>query len=209
MRTIITTFSLLLLLIGSAPTIAANFKQGEHYFSLNKEVSKTQQITEYFSFYCPACFRQEPFMKELKALLPEPKSFKKVHVDAMPGRVIEREHMLSKALATARILNVEEKVNAAIFNYIHVNKADFTTDKDIRNLFVLAGITKEAFDKTYNSFKVKMEAKKMSGQTKKLRNKGYSSVPTIVINNNYIPNIKSITSMQEYKDLVQHLLQKR
>ena len=209
MKALATTLGLLFLLLQSGALFANSFKQGEHYFSLDKEVSKTQQITEYFSFYCPACFRQEPFMKQLKGSLSNPKNFKKVHVTAMPGRNIDSETMLSKALATARLLKIEEQINGAIFNYIHVNRANFDTVKDVKNVFLLQGVDSDTFDKTFASFKVSMEAKRMASNTQKLRDKGYTSVPTLVINNNYIPNVRSIKSMQEYEDLVQYLLTKR
>jgi thiol:disulfide interchange protein DsbA len=209
MKSLATTIGLLILLLQSTNLFANNFKQGEHYFTLDKEVSKVQQITEYFSFYCPACFRQEPFMKQLKSKLPNQDNFKKNHVTAMPGRDIESETMLSKALATARLLKIEEQINGAIFNYIHVNRANFSNVKDVKNLFLLQGIDSATFDKTFASFKVNMEAKRMAANTQKLRDKGYISVPTIVINNNYIPNVRSIKSMQEYEDLVQYLLSKK
>lgn len=209
MKYLAATLGALLLLLQSTNLLASNFKQGEHYFALDKEVSKVQQITEYFSFYCPACFRQEPFMNQLKSKLPNKENFKKNHVTAMPGRDVESETMLSKALATARLLKIEEQINGAIFNYIHVNRANFDNVKDVKNLFLLQGIDSATFDKTFASFKVNMEAKRMASNTQKLRDKGYTSVPTIVINNNYIPNIRSIKSMQEYEDLVQYLLNKK
>lgn len=209
MKHLAATLGVLVLLLQSTNLLASNFKQGEHYFALDKEVSKVQQITEYFSFYCPACFRQEPFMNELKSKLPNKENFKKNHVTAMPGRNVESETMLSKALATARLLKIEEQINGAIFNYIHVNRANFDNVKDVKNLFLLQGIDSATFDKTFASFKVNMEAKRMAANTQKLRDKGYTSVPTIVINNNYIPNIRSIKSMQEYEDLVQYLLNKQ
>lgn len=209
MKYLAATLGALLLLLQSTNLLASNFKQGEHYFALDKEVSKVQQITEYFSFYCPACFRQEPFMNQLKSKLPNKENFKKNHVTAMPGRDVESETMLSKALATARLLKIEEQINGAIFKYIHVNRANFDNVKDVKNLFLLQGIDSATFDKTFASFKVNMEAKRMASNTQKLRDKGYTSVPTIVINNNYIPNIRSIKSMQEYEDLVQYLLNKK
>jgi len=200
------TSTLILLLLYTGSLCAKEFKQGEDYFSLGNEVSKIQQITEYFSFYCPACFRQEPFMKSVKSSLANPDKFTKNHVTKMPGRDPKVETLLSQALITAKLLKVEAPVTEAIFNYIHVSKANFDTAKDIKNLFVLQGINAQDFDKTFASFKVKMEAKRMAANTKKLRAKGYSAVPTLVINNNFIPNTKSVKSYEQYQELVQHLL---
>ena len=196
----------LLLLTSACSLFAKEYKLGEDYFSLNKKVSKVQKITEYFSFYCPACFGQEKFMKSLKASLDDPNSFSKNHVTKMPGRDEEQETMLSQALIVAQLLNVEDKVVDAIFNNIHIKKNNLVTPSSMRAIFIANGIDGQKFDKAFSSFKVKMEANRMANNTEEIRNKGFSSVPTLVINNNYIPNTRSVKSFEEYQALVKYLL---
>ena len=206
MRTVKLTFASLFILLVSATAWAKDYKVGEDYFELDNKVSKTQQITEYFSFYCPACFRQEPFMKTLKATLPTANAFSKNHVTNMPGRDEATETLLSQALITAKLLHVEQPVVDAIFQQIHVSRGNMASIADIKALFTKQGIDGKKFDKTFNSFKVKVEAKRMAANTQKLRDKGYGSVPTLVINNNYVPNIRSIKTLDEYKALIRYLL---
>ena len=50
---------------------AVEFTEGYHYLEIKGEITEKKEITEFFSFYCPACFRQEAFMNELKASLPK------------------------------------------------------------------------------------------------------------------------------------------
>lgn len=185
---------------------AKDYKQGEDYFTLDNQVSTVQQISEYFSFYCPACFRQEPFMKALKSSLKDPSAFVKSHVTKMPGRDEATETMLSKALITARLLNIEQPITDAIFQKIHINKSQFSSSEELTALFIEQGVDETKFNSTFNSFKVKLEAKRMAANTKKLRELGYNSVPTLVINNNFIPNLKSIKTLDEYNQLIHHLL---
>lgn len=199
----------LLFLSYTGTLLAKDYEAGKDYFELGNDVSKVQQITEYFSFYCPACFRQEPFMKSIKASLAEGQEFKKNHVSSMPGRDKDTQLLLSQALVTAKLLNVEQRIVDAIFNYIHISKADFSNAKDIKNLFLLNNVDSEAFDKTFFSFKVKTEAKRMAANAQKLREKGYTAVPTLVINNNYIANVKSVKSLDEYQTLISYLLNKK
>lgn len=199
------TTSLFTLLV-STTAWTKDYKVGEDYFELNNKISKTQQITEYFSFYCPACFRQEPFMKTLKATLPTANAFSKNHVTNMPGRDEATETLLSQALITAKLLDVEQPVVDAIFQQIHVSRSNMASIADIKALFTKQGIDSKQFDKTFNSFKVKVEAKRMAANTQKLREKGYGSVPTLVVNNNYVPNIRSIKTLDEYKALIRYLL---
>ena len=51
--------SLLLLCLPFA-VLAANFEVGNQYTVIDIEKSTTPQVTEYFSFYCPHCFKFEP-----------------------------------------------------------------------------------------------------------------------------------------------------
>jgi len=198
----------LLLLFPSAQNYAIEFTEGDYYVVLDNEKSNKKQVTEYFSFYCPACFKQEPFMNELKRALPSDAIFKKNHVDGMPGRDTKVEHALSKALVTAKKLGVEDKMVAAIFNYIHLSKARFNQDRDIRNLFLINGVEAGSFDRAYESFAVDMQAKRMKRQTQKLRNQGFRSVPTLVVNNKYKPVTDKIRSTEEYINLINYLLNK-
>lgn len=187
---------------------AAQFELGEHYVEVKGIQSNTPQVTEFFSFYCPHCYKSEPFMHKVKALLPNPNQFIKNHVDGMPGRKIEIEHLLTKALITADLLNVKETIVQSIFSYIHQGKADFSELKDIKNLFLLKGVDSQEFDKTFGSFNVNMAANTMRNKTDLLRKQGFTKVPTLIINGKYKPNTESLKSMDEYLKLIAFLLTK-
>jgi thiol:disulfide interchange protein DsbA len=187
---------------------ANDFSEGKHFIEVKGSVSKYKEVREYFSFYCPACYRQEPFMNELADALPEGVRFTKNHVDGMPGRGIKIEGLLTKALITADILKVKKVIVADIFNYIHKNKADFSELKDIKNLFLLNDVNEADFDKVFSSFKVNTELKKMQRNTANLRQQNISAVPTLIINGKYKPVTDDIKSLAEYKALVLFLLNK-
>ncbi|GLX87072.1 thiol:disulfide interchange protein [Thalassotalea loyana] len=206
MRTLIAL--LFCLALPTLPVEAAKFTEGDYYVTLASEPSKKMEITEYFSFYCPACFKQEPFMNELKASMPEGAVFRKNHVDGMPKRDMSVEHSLTKALVTAQHLKSEDKLVPAIFNYIHVKGADFSNDNDIRNLFLRNGVSAKDFDKAFASFSVNVKAKQMQKNTQAIRAQGHRAVPTLIINNKYKPVLDNIKSYDEYKELVLFLLNK-
>ena len=138
--------TLYLFLFGLAHASSYTFEPDVHYVEVKGQLSKQPQVTEYFSFYCPHCYRSEPFMADVKRLLAKPEAFKKVHVDSMPGRSVEIEHELTKALTVAKLLDAEEKLIPAIFKYIHVDKGTFTTAKDVKELFVLHGVDANKYD---------------------------------------------------------------
>ena len=201
-------FTIIFLLLPFYSAQSIEYTEGDYYVEVEGDVTTKKEITEYFSFYCPACYKQEPFMNELKAMLPADATFKKNHVDGMPGREPTIELGLTKALITAKLLKVEEQITAAIFNYIHVNKANFDNEKDIKNLFLLQGIDSKKLDKTFASFSVNMQAKKMQKNTADLRRQGHTSVPTLIVNGKYKPVTKNIKSLDEYKQLILFLLNK-
>lgn len=187
---------------------AEEYVEGKHYIVVADEVSKTKKVTEFFSFYCPACYRLEPMMAEIKTMLPSEKQFIKNHVDGMPGRDIKIEQMLTKANLVARLLNVEQKIVDAIFNYIHQDRAKFKNLSDVKRLFKLHGIDEAKFDKTYNGFNIKMMFSRLQKNMNFIRSNGFSAVPTLLINDKYVVNSKQVRSIDDYKKLVKYLINK-
>jgi len=171
----------------SASLFAVELKPGVHYEVIdNATASSKPEIKEYFSYYCPHCFTFEPLADRLKA--GEDKGnykFVKSHVDFLRAAGPEIQFMLTKALVTSDTLNVPA-ASKAIFNYIHKQRAPFTEEKDIRNLFVLNGVEGEKFDKVFNSFAVTAAAKKMKKDQDELnRKRVLTGVPTFIVNNKY------------------------
>jgi thiol:disulfide interchange protein DsbA len=98
---------------------------------------------------------------------------------------------------------------AVIFSYIHEGKADFSTAKEVRNLFLLNGVNNVEFDKIFASFKVNMAANTMRIKTSALRKQGIGSVPTLIINGKYKPIHKALKTQREYLELITFLLVKK
>lgn len=80
MKKIVTLFSALMLVFSVQ---AASFEEGKHYKILDVEKSETPKVTEFFSFYCPHCYKFEAIVKSLKPALPKSVKFEKIHVAFM------------------------------------------------------------------------------------------------------------------------------
>jgi len=187
---------------------AKTFLPGKHFIEVEGFQNQNNTITEYFSFYCPACFQQEPFMQMIKAELPPNVTFVRSHIDSMPGRDSNVQQMLTKAAIVAAHLGVEDQVVKQIFEHIHVSREDFTSLEQIADLFVQSGAERRDFLRTYNSFGISAKARQKQQNNQKLVAQGVTSVPTLIINGKYKPVLSDISSVEEYKALVLFLVNK-
>ncbi|MFQ3195075.1 MAG: thiol:disulfide interchange protein DsbA [Colwellia sp.] len=207
MKKLLSLFVMLLLPLMAS---AANYQEGTHYTVVSEQVTKKPEVREFFSFYCPHCFRFEPFMAGVKKQLPAEVNFEFNHVDFLRGASPVMQEMLSKAVVVAEELGMERKLMGALFNYIHVQRAVFTSEKDIRNVFVLNGADGEKFDKLMKSFGVNSKVKQMKKkQDYYAKSGGLTGVPAVIVNGRYkIDNagLDKENFEADYNNLVKHLL---
>ncbi|MGR5550247.1 thiol:disulfide interchange protein DsbA/DsbL [Vibrio sp. DNB22_12_1] len=197
MKKLFALFSMLML---SLSAHAAQFKEGEHYKVLDLEASKKPLVTEFFSFYCPACNRFEPIIQQLKKQLPENVKLQKNHVSFMGGNM---GISMNKAYATIVVLNVEDKMVPVLFNRIqNMGKAP-RDEVELRQIFIDEGIDAKKFDAAFKGFAVDSMARRMD---KQFENSGITGVPAVVVNNKYLIQAQSIKSTDEYFALVNYLL---
>lgn len=201
--------ALLLPIAANAFNFVERYTEGEQYTKVSDKLSKKPEVREYFSYYCPACMRFESFIGNVKKNLPEGVSFERNHVDFLQFASPDIQFLITKGLATAQQLKVEEKISAAIFNYLQIQRGAITEEKDIRNIFVLNGVDGAAFDKAFKSFAVNSRAKLMKKyQTELVRKRALTGVPTVVVNGKYRINTNKLDRKnfeQDYMNLVKFL----
>jgi len=198
------------LLAFSMSACAEKYTEGKQYTQVNETLSSKVEVREYFSFYCPHCFSSEPFMGTVKETLPSNVKFERNHVDFLRAASPKIQAMLSKAVVVAEQLGMDKKLINAVFKYIHVQRAVITSEKDIRNIFVLNGVDGEKFDKLMKSFSVNSQAKSMKKHQDTMSRSGaLKSVPTIIVNGKYRINVRELDKNnfeKDYQDLINYLL---
>jgi thiol:disulfide interchange protein DsbA len=198
------------LLAFSITACAEKYTEGNQYTKISDTVSKTTEVREYFSVYCGHCFKFEPVMHDIKKDLPENVKFERNHVDFLRGVSPEIQQMISKAVAVAEQLDDSDKYIGAIFNYIHVQRATITTEKDLRNIFVLNGADGDKFDKLIKSFSVNSHAKSMKKHQDSMSQKRVlTGVPTVIVNGKYRINSGALDKKnpkEDYQNLITYLL---
>lgn len=182
---------------------AADFKEGTDYFVVSKVASKKPEVVEYFSFLCPACYRFEPLVDNLKKTLPTDVDFRKNHTETLGGNV---GVVMAKAYGLSKLLKNEDVMVPKIFQAVHVTRMPIASMNDIKPLFMDAGVSEKKFNSGAKSFKLKRVAQQMRQNTKQFRITG---VPTFIINGKYQVNNKAIDSEQKFNELVNFLVQKK
>ncbi|WP_070965428.1 thiol:disulfide interchange protein DsbA/DsbL [Vibrio sonorensis] len=179
---------------------AAQFKEGEHYTVVNNPKSSTSKVTEFFSFYCPHCYKFEAIVENLKPALPQETRFEKVHVGFMGGNMALP---MAKAYATMVALEVEQTMVPVMFRQIHDLGQAPRDEQDLRQIFIDHGVAADQYDSAYNSFVVNSMQRKFDKEFKKSTLTG---VPGVLVNNKYLVTGKGIKTYDDYNRLVNYLL---
>ena len=89
---------------------------------------------------------------------------------------------MTKAFVVAKKLGIEEKIIPAVFDYNFAQRNMLTSEDDIRNVFILNGVSGEEFDKAMSSFAVRAAASKMD---RKATDMDVRATPTFIVNGKY------------------------
>ena len=192
------------LLLAPMAVVAADYQEGVHYTVINDGPATAQPaIAEFFSFYCPHCYNfAKTVVPKIIADKPDGVAFNQAHVDFI-GKEMGVE--MSRAFAVAHQLNVDDKIDNALFSAIHDKKQNFTNRDDIRALFIANGVDGKTFDAAAESFMVKAQMAKMKRDTENARSTG---VPALVDNGKYRVETGSIKSYDELLDIAFFLAKK-
>lgn len=204
--------SLIVMLFLPLMACSADYTEGKQYTQISEKGTKTPEVREYFSFYCPHCFKFEPFMEAVKASLPEGVPFERNHVDFLRAASPKIQKMLTKSTLVAKQLGMESTLINALFKYIQVDRAVVTSAKDIRNIFVANGVDGAEFDKLMKSFTISSQANVLKKNQDALAKKGVlTGVPAVFVNGKYRINAQALDAnnfIEDYKKLVAYLLAK-
>lgn len=198
--------SLLLLCLPFA-ALAANFEVGNQYTVIDIEKSTTPQVTEYFSFYCPHCFKFEPVAHAIEENLPTGAVFIKNHVNFLGGVSPQAQSNLSLAYLVAKKHGQVDTITDKIFKSIHVQRAPLTEIKDLKKLLDINGISSDTFDQDIASMPIIAAEQAMQDKQNKYSKLGaLTGVPTFIVNDKYKINLNTIKSQEELDELVSFLL---
>ena len=160
------------------------WKEGTHYRVISDTATSQRVVTEYFSFWCPACYQAEPLVEMIKSKLDKDTKFNKVHVNFMGFTGPDVQDDVTRGMMIARALKKEDELNAAIFNAIHRQRTPITGLADIRSIFIANGVDGAEFDKLAKSFGVNSLFQKNNKEIATHRS-ALTGVPNFIVNGKY------------------------
>jgi len=194
--------------------------EGTHYFAVippqraNVPPGKVE-VTEVFSYGCPACYQFFPTADKLKASMPPNVVFDYLPASYNPG---EDWPVFQQAYFTALALGVAERTHDAMFDAIWGKDGELSildaSGKRIKDPLPsienvadfykrVAGVDRDKFISTAKSFGV---AVKMKHADDLIRVYQADSTPTIIVNGKYRLNVRSAGGLSQTIELVKYLV---
>ena len=200
---------------------ATTWTEGRNYFLVEAPRPTSLpagkvEVTEVFSYACPACNLFVPTMHKLKASLPP-----NAVLDYLPAAFNPSEDwpMFQLAYLTAQVLGVADKTHDAMFNAVwqegslavtdpatNALKSRMPTIEDAAKFYnTQAGVPVEKFLATAKSFAVDVRVRAAESQVQAYR---VDRTPTIVVNGKYRVHIESAGGNDKLIELVNYLVAK-
>ena len=195
--------------------------EGKNYFRIDPAQPTSTpgkiEVTEIFSYGCPACFQYHGVVDELAKSLPKGTVMTYTPASFRPD---ENWPLLQRAYLTAQALGVDKQTHDAMFDAVfksgELGIFDMKTQKpkpqsgwptidDVAKFYAQHGVKAEDFVATANSFTINT---KMKRSDELIRAYEVDSTPTIVVNGKYRLTPASAGGYPQSVELVQWLVSK-
>lgn len=194
----------LIALLATPSQAQTQYVEGTHYQPV-ANVTKTKdpkkiEIMEIFWYGCPHCNQFRPlFSKWEKAQADD------VVVDHSPA--IWNKPMIVHAhiFYTAKALRLEKKMHKELFDAMHIERKKLVKKNEIFALFEKHGVTREQFDKIFDSFGVRSQVKQA---TARARGYGITGTPEVIVNGKYRVSGRMVPTQADVLKVVSYLVEK-
>ena len=206
----------------AAAADAPKWAEGRHYAVLRPAQTSQAapgkvEVTEVFSYGCPACFQFQATVEKIRSSLPANAQMVLVHAS---WNTSESWPVFQRAFLTAQALGVAEKSHTAMFTAIWGENGPLSvvdsltqrlkpkqpTIEDCAKFYAKqGGVTEAQFLQASKSFSVEMRMKQSDSLVKGYQTPG---TPTLVVAGKYRIDNSMLTSPADFVDLVKFLVAK-
>ncbi|MGA7439445.1 MAG: thiol:disulfide interchange protein DsbA/DsbL, partial [Luteibacter sp.] len=195
--------------------------EGKHYFRIDPVQPTSSpgkiEVTEVFSYGCPACFQYHGVVDDMAKSLPRGTVMTYTPAAFRPD---ENWPLLQRAYLTALAFGVDKQSHDAMFDAVfksgELGIIDLQTNKpkaqsawptidDVAKFYAKFGVKPDEFVATANSFTINT---KMKRSDELIRAYEVDSTPTIVVNGKYRLTPNSAGGYAQSVELVQWLISK-
>ncbi|MBS0556200.1 MAG: thiol:disulfide interchange protein DsbA/DsbL [Proteobacteria bacterium] len=174
---------------------ATQWEAGKHYFVIDPPLPTQTpgkvEVTEVFSYGCPACNFAHTYVDALRKHLPPT-----AQMDFVPASFNPSEDwvVFQRAYLTAKALGIAEKSHDAMFDAVWKTKelgiydnnnrikSPLPTIEDVAKFYVQYGVKADQFVATANSFTINTRMKQADAY---IKSAGVDQTPTIIVNGKY------------------------
>ena len=208
-----------LLLAAALPARSADWVEGSNYFLLRPALPTSVapgkvEVTEVFSYACPACNRFYPVVDRLRAALPA-----NVEFDLVPAAFNSAEDwpMFQRAFYAAQALDIDKRTHDAMFDAVWKTgelavfdprtqrlKLPAPSIEDAARFYArAAGVKPETFVAAANSFGVDVKIRQAE---QFIRAAQVAETPTIIVNGKYRVTVGAAGGDEQVIELVKYLV---
>lgn len=188
----------------SPEILSSQWVEGIHYNVVSDALSSKKEVVEYFSFWCPACYRFEAVIDAIKSGLSTDMSLNKVQVNFMRFTTPEIQDEATKAMLIGRQLGKEEALNAAIFAHIHEQGQKIESMNDLKKIVMSTGVTEAEFNKELNDESLSALLSENNKQIAELK-EHLNGVPNIIVNGKYQARFTRDMTIEDIVELINWL----
>lgn len=188
----------LLLALLALPAQAAEFEEGTHYSTLNREASSEPEVIEFFSYACGGCNSFQQFMNRLEQAADDKLEINYVPVGFGRPDFEANQEMFYVMQAYGKV----DELHDDVFRRIHIDHKSIRSEGAAKEFLAEHGITSEEYDEAAKSFATQVRIKRADQLTRDMR---ISSTPTVVVNNRYVVNLAGVTSPEQFVRMVKFL----
>jgi len=205
--------------LASAQGAPAEWEAGKHYFLIDPVQATSSgdkvEVTEVFSYGCPACNVSYPYVDKLRKALPPNAVMNYVPAAFNPN---EDWPMFQRAYFAAKALGVADKAHDAMFDAVWKTgelaimdkatnglKKPQPTIEDAAKFYANYGVKAEDFLATANSFTISTRMKQADAYIKAT---GVESTPTLIVNGKYRLTPQTAGGWDKAEQLVLYLVRK-
>ncbi|HEX8986738.1 MAG TPA: thiol:disulfide interchange protein DsbA/DsbL [Rhodocyclaceae bacterium] len=147
------------------------------------------EVTEFFSYMCPHCAHFEPVLEPWVKALPKDVVFHRVPVVFRP-----QWEAPARLYLTLETMNEVDRLQVPVFNAIHVENSNLTSDAGVMEWIAKKGVDARKFSDVYNSFALQSKLLHAKQATAAY---GIDSVPSIVVAGKYRAPTDKFTGTHE------------